>query len=450
MVILSPRFVRSFRRTTPSAPVLALTNSALLAFADILFNPFLIAVVIYFLGGETWKIALPLTMSGLAWSLSVPLRSLLARIAPPGRYLATATGVIRTGAAAYIAWLGYFAKDIPSPIRLADLLLICFGVYVAASALNLATTRGLIAASNPGVSALPLFRLQRIVTGLCAVAGAIVALYALRSPELIFYKNIGVIFLLGAVATAAATWFQFMTTVAATRAAIPVAQSRGGVVRALGNPAIRRLLGFRFLNGLSTLTDPFLLIYGFQQLNFSLFYAAAAIATYAGGQTVASLLLPAWVHRHGPRSNLLTASLLRFLGITLILTVPVFAETSLYTDRFDTSWQATLVFTGAFAFLGISAFAQATGGQRYIADVVSPADRNTSTVLTNLVLAIIACAPLLGAFLIEQYDVKTTITIALVLSFAGFAANGLLFDPSPKPVRRHGAWRHRREPRRAA
>jgi MFS family permease len=156
------------------------------------------------------------------------------------------------------------------------------------------------------------------------------------------------------------------------------------------------------------------------------------------------------VQRHGSRSNLLGASLLRFLALTVVLTVPVLAETTLYTDRFDTPWQATLVFTGAFALLGISAHAQAIGGQRYITDVVAAADRHATTVLANLVLAITACAPLLGAFLIEQYDLKTAITVALVLAFTGFAANGLLYDPSPRPVRRQGAWRHRRATRRTA
>jgi hypothetical protein len=389
-------------------------------------------------------------MSGLAWSLSVPLRAMLARISPPGRYLATATGIIRTGAAAYLTWLGYFAKDIPSALRLADLLLVCFAVYVAASALNLATIRGLIAASTPGIAALPLFRLQRLIAGISSVAGGIVALYALRSPDLFFYKNIGVIFLLGAVATAAATWFQFMTTVAATRAAQPVARSQGGLIRAFGNPAVRRLLGFRLVTGAATLIDPFLLVYGLQELNFPLFYAAAAVGIYAGGQVLAANLLPVWVQRHGSRSNLLAASLLRFLAITSMLTVAVLAETTLYTDRFDTPWQATLIFVGAFALLGIASSAQVIGGQRYIADVVVAADRHTVTVLVNLVLAFTACAPLLGAFVIEQYDLTTAIVVALVLAFAGFAANGLLYDPSPRAIRRQGAWRHRRETRRTA
>jgi hypothetical protein len=424
--------------------VLALINSGLHAFADILFSPFLFAVVVYLLGAETWKIALPVVVSGVAWSLSVPIRALLARITPPGRYLATATGIIRTAAAAFIAWLGYFATDIESAIRLADLLLICFAVYLVASSFNLATTRGLLAASTPAIAARPLFRLQRIIAGGTSLAGGIVALYALRSDELTFYKNVGVIFLLGAVATAAATWFQFMTSVAATRAIVSPTRVRGGIWQSVGNSAVRRLVGYRFLIGLSTLADPFLLIFGLQELQFELFYVAAAIAIYAGGQLVAALVLPNWVGSHGPRGTLLAGSLMRLLALGLVLTVPSFSRTSLYTDRFDTAWQATIVFVSAFGFLGIGAYAQGVGSQRYLNDVVPAANRGAATSVANIVLAITACAPLPGAYLIEQYDLETTVTVALVLAFVGFAASGLLYDPSPRTVRRRGAWRQRR------
>ena len=449
MVTLNPRFVRTFRRTTPSAPVLALINAALQAFAEILFSPILLATMIFLLGGNNWKIALPLAISGAAWALSVPVRTLLARISPPGRYLATASGVIRTGAAALIAWLAYFADDVET-LRMVDLLLICFAVYVVASAFNLTTTRGLIAASTPAIRAGSLFAMQRIFAGAASVVGGIVAIYALRSNELDFYKNIGVLYLLGAVGVAAATWFQFMTTVAATRATNPQSGGRGSIWSTLTNPAVRRLLGYRFLIGVATLADPFLIIFGIRELGFELFYVGVAITIYAGGQLLAAIAAPKWAGHRGPRGMLLTGSVCRLTAIALALTIPPLSRTSLYTDRFDTNWQATLVFVALFGLLGVSAYLQAVGSQRYIYDVVPVADRVSTISLANLVLGVIAGAPLLGAYLIEQYDLDRLLIVATALAFIGFASAGFLFDPSPRAIRRQGAWRQRRTVRRTA
>jgi hypothetical protein len=449
VVNLNRRFVRSFRRTTPSAPVLALINTGLLAFADVLFNPFLLSALIFLLGGETWKIATPLVISGASWSLSVPIRAVMSRVSPPGRYLATASGVIRTAAAVLIAWLGYFADDVERA-RLIDLLLMCYAAYLIASAFNLATIRGLIAASTPAIRAPALFRLQRILAGASSVAGGIVAIYALRSNELEFYKNVGVLFLLGAVAVAAATWFQFMTTVAATRATVPVSGPRGGIWNALTNPAVRRLLGFRFLIGLSALADPFLIVFGIQELGFDIFYIAAAIATFAGGQLLSALVAPRWSEHRGPRGILLTSAVFRLVAIVLALALPSLSRTTLYTDRFDTNWQATLAFAGLFALLGISAYLQGIGSQRYISDVVPAGGRVATISLANVILAVTAASPLLGAYLIEQYDLETLLIVSTVLAFVGFASGGLLFDPSPRQIRQQGTWRQRRTVRRAA
>ena len=449
MVTLNRRFVRTFRRTTPSAPVLALVNASLQAFAEILFSPFLLATLIFLLGGNNWKIALPIVISGAAWSLSVPVRSLLARISPPGRYLATASGVIRTGAAALIAWLGYFSDDV-EPLRMIDLLLICYAVYVVASAFNLTTTRGLIAASTPAIRAGSLFAMQRVFAGAASVVGGIVAIYALRSHELEFYKNIGVLYLLGAVAVAAATWFQFMTTVAATRAINPQSAGRGGIWSTVLNPAVRRLLGYRLLVGLSTMADPFLIVFGIRELGFELFYVGMAICVYAGGQLLAALVAPKWASHRGPRGILLTGSVCRLAAIATALTVPPLSRTSLYTDQFDTTWQATLAFAALFGLLGASAYVQAVGSQRYIYDVVPLTNRLSAISLSNLVLGITAGAPLVGAYLIEQYDLDVLLMVGTSLAFVGFASAGFLFDPAPRAIRRQGAWRQRRTVRRAA
>lgn len=449
MVTLNRRFVRTFRRTTPSAPVLALVNASLQAFAEILFSPFLLAVFIFLLGGSSSKIALPLVISSAGWALSVPVKSALARISPPGRFLATASGIIRTGAAVLLAWLGYFADDIESA-RLVDLLLIGFAVYVVASAFNLTTTRGLIAASTPVIRANSLFAAQRVFGGAASIAGGVVAVLAFRSGELEFYDNIGVLYLLGAVAVAAAMWFQFMTTVAATRAINSSYAGRGSLRSTFGNPAVRRLLGFRVLVGLAALADPFLILFGLQELGFEFFYVAVAIAIYAGGQMLGSLIGSTWAAQRGSRGMVLGGSLCRLLAIALALTVPSFARSEFYTERFETNWQATLVFVGLFGLLGFSAYLQAMGSQRYIFEVVPVADRLATISLANLVLGVCAASPLLGAYLLEQYDLETLITIATVLAFIGFASGGLLFDPSPRPVRQQGTWRQRKHQRRAA
>lgn len=449
MVTFNRRFVRTFRRTTPSAPVLALLYTSLQAFAEILISPFLMAALIFLLDGSLVKIALPLVISGAGWSLSVPVRALLARLASPGRYLAIASGIIRTVAAGMIAWLTYFADDI-EPLRMVDLILISFAVYVIASAFNLTTTRGLIAASTPAIRAGTLFATQRVFGGLSSVSGGFVAILALRSGELQFYENVGVLYVLAAVAVAAATWFQFMTTVAATRAVTPTTAGRGGPMSTLANPAVRRLLGFRLLVGLSAMADPFLIIFGIGELGFEFFYVGVAIAVYAGGQLLAALFASGWASQQGPRSMILTGSLCRLLAIALALIIPAISRSDAYLERFDTNWQATLVFVTLYGLLGISAYVQAAGSQRYIVNVVPVADRLSTISLANIVLGICAASPLLGAYLIEQYDLETVLTIATVLAFVGFASGGFLFDPSPRVSRQRGAWRQRREVRRIA
>jgi hypothetical protein len=447
VVTLNTRFVRTFRRTTPSAPVLALINASLQAFSDLLFSPYLLATLIFLLGGSSWKIGLPIAISGAAWAISVPVRSVLSRISPPGRYLATVSGVVRSGAAALIAWLGYFADDV-EPKRMIDLLLMCFAVYAVASAFNLTTTRGLIAASTPAIRAGSLFAMQRFFGGAASVLAGVVAIYALRSHDLDFYKNIGVLYLLGAVGVAAATWFQFMTTVAATRAINPPTTGRTSLWQTVSNPAVRRLLGFRFLTCLATLADPFILMFGLKELGFDLFYIGVAITLYAAGQLAGALVGPNWVSHRGPRGILLGASVARLMAIVLALTIPPLSRTTAYTDRFDTNWQATLAFVALFALLGVSAYLQAVGSQRYIYDVVPVANRLSTISLGNLLLAVGAAAPLLGAYLIEQYDLETLLIVATSLAFVGFASGGLLFDPSPRAIRRQGAWRQRRTVRR--
>jgi hypothetical protein len=448
VVTLNRRFVRSFRRTTPSAPVLALINAGLVAFADVLLSPYLVALIVAGLGGDRWQVALPLVIVGASWALSVPLRNALARLTPPGRYLATTTGILRTVSAFLISWILYIADDV-DPARQVETLLYCYGAYAVASAINLPTTRGLIAASTPTMRAGTIFTNQRLIGAGAAVAAAVVILAALRGEPTGVLDVAGVLIVLAAIAVAAATWFQFMTTLSAVRALHPSTTPRGHTWSGLGNPALRRLLFYRLVVGLSTIADPFLILYATTELGFELWYIGLALVLYTSAQALGSIFGPAWARRAGPRTLVVLASFSRMFAIVITLTLPSIVETSTYTDRLDDNHPAALAFAIGFGMLGFASYLQGLGSQRYLTDVVPAAERTAATSLVNVVLGAVAFAPLLGAWLIGEYDTQRLLVVTVVVCFVALLVSGLLFDTAPRVVRPAGSWRQARAARRA-
>jgi MFS family permease len=195
--------------------------------------------------------------------------------------------------------------------------------------------------------------------------------------------------------------------------------------RALGatlrSRPMRRYLAFRLILGLSTLADPFIIVFGLSEMGLQPRYVGGSILVFALAQVGGGVVWPLLLDTRGSRLPLQFAALLRLTAVTLAVMVPGVARSSAYLERYDSPAVASWAFVATFALLGLARSAHDPSEHRYLEDITtSPTLQRAAIVATNVILTLTAGAALIGAF------------VALI-------ASGLLFEGRPRVQYRSGA-----------
>ncbi|HVL26476.1 MAG TPA: hypothetical protein VM450_20465 [Thermomicrobiales bacterium] len=431
--------IRSRSRRHPGvAYTHALLNGALQSLADVLLQPaLLLAATIWLLNGSIDGIAIVAVAAAAPWAVCAILVPFLQLVAETIPAIALISGLVRAASAALIAFLGWRATSIDGA-DLVILLTLAYIGYQLSSAVSAQVSHGIIAGTTLSAERVRTLRDRRLAGAAMAVLGGLIAWRVFAANAISLPRAAGWLLMLAGMAVVAATWFQ-LTSPGMFRPRRTFYPSFGGgtIAASLRTRPVRRYAIFRLLLGLSTLADPFIIVYGLSAMNLHIRYIGGAILFHALAQVVGGVLWPMLLAARGSRRPIQIATLLRLAALALAVVVPQVATSQAYVNRFDTPTLASWAFVATFALLGLVRSAHDQTEQQYLADIVpEPSPHMAAIMGTNVLLLLTSGAALLGAFLIDRYSLDTTLTIAAVISFAALLASGLLFEGNPRVVYR--------------
>jgi MFS family permease len=433
------------RRNTGAAIVRDVISSALIALADAAIFPTLVLVAFAAqLTDDLVTIGLVPAMSAGLWFLpqllARPLTHLTNRQVP----WMTGAAIIRAAAVVLLAVIG-FRDDLSNTQRLRSLL-ICYAAFVLASGFAAVPAKELVQRAIPPDQRSWFLR----VRNLWAIAGGAVAavlVFRVLGPEgPAFPKNFAYLFVVAAAALIAAVFFQAREREPATLPSdrLPLQGSTAlNAARALLDTNFRRFLTFRIFAALSTLADPFVILYAFRELNTPLW----AIGPYLAALIFARLCIaPLWsaiATRAGHRAVLQGAALARLLAPLVTLLLPFLADSSLYQNRFSDLRPLWYAFGIVFVLHGASLAGQSNSTFAYLLDI-APADRRFAYIwMTNVILMVTAFAPLAGGYIIERSGFDRVFIVAALASLTAILASGLLTDTHTRTRAVAQTWRLR-------
>jgi len=253
------------------------------------------------------------------------------------------------------------------------------------------------------------------------------------------------------ISLAAATWFLLSIRGGTTRTVTPQPRRILASVRdACQRPPFRRYASFKILVGLTAAFDPFVIVFGFQELGLTTEYIGWAILAYAGGQLAGHLGWTRWIAGHSPRVPFQVATFLRLVFLTWIVSLPTLATSALYTDRFDDLSPAMGGFAAGFALLGLAASVGHRANQRYLMDIAPRSAVQGPILAANLITAVVAFAPFGVAWLMGRYDLERLLWGGIGLAIVALLASGLLLESRVRIRTSPGSWRFRQRTARTA
>jgi hypothetical protein len=308
-------------------------------------------------------------------------------------------------------------------------LFLCLIVYALAGGFGSVPHHALLrsTASNEAWST---FLTRRAVwsAALAVLAGLIVS-RLLGSDALLFPSNYGRLFLAAAVLLIAGAVF---TAVQREPASGPLFAEPAIAPRAwrqpLADARFRRLLLFRVLLAGTAAIDPFLFLYAVTRLGVPMTtigsYALAAVLGW-----VMSAPLWYWLDRRsGPRGVLQSAAVVRLVAPAMALVVPQIASSDPLRTRLGDVEVLTAVYGIAFFAIGASLAALSRGGYTYLAIVTPRQMLRPAIALSNVVLAVLAFAPVVGGAIIQSYGYEALFGAAAALGLVAVFAGGRLAD----------------------
>jgi MFS family permease len=222
-----------------------------------------------------------------------------------------------------------------------------------------------------------------------------------------------------------------------------------GMRDALGNGALRRLLGYRLVLAAVAAFDPFLVVFGLTHIGLDVHLIGMALLAWVVGQVLGSWFWPWLIARTGERLVFQLASFCRLLLLVWIVAMPSLVETNAFTSRFDGARDGVMAFTIGFVFLGLASAAGAAANASYLMRVTSTSGLHGSTLVTNLGAVIGGLFPLGAAWLLDRYDDERVFWVAIGLGVVSLLASGLLVDTGARVRGRSRAWRQQSRPRAA-
>ncbi len=431
------------RRAHTLSPLYGVLNSVLQAIAGIALQPVIIlAAVAFLLGGGEYQIAAFAVISLAAWAFAPLAMLLFGFVAVQPWSVVFVAGLVRLAAMLAIGIVGFRIDDI-SPNRIVGTLIVSFLIYQAASAVAGQASPGLIRSGVPRNQQTVIFRRRGYAAAIAGVIAAIACWSVFRADDA-FQRSVDLIFMLAAISMASATWFMLGNRMGSSRpSGSRPRQLLASVRDAFRSTPFRRFAAFRILLALTAAFDPFLIVFGFQQLGLRVEYLGWAILAYAVGQLGGHLVWPRWIARHSPRVPFQIATFLRLLLLTWIVSLPTFARSNLYTDRFDDLDQAMGGFAVGFALLGLAASVGHAGNQRYLMDLAPRAAVQGPILAANLIAGVFAFAPFGVAWLMGRYDLERLLWGAIGVAIVALLASGLLVESRVRIRTSPGSWRSR-------
>jgi hypothetical protein len=411
------------------------------AFTGSLIHPAIVlSTIAYLLGGNTYQIAGFSAIAAAAWALGRFVVQPLVFLIGSTRPIAIAGLILRTGAIVLIGIIGYRLDHI-RPENIITALLICYAFYEVGSTTAVITTNGQIATTYTPSKREAFFRWRRVIAVAAAFLGAIVVEESFRRMSTDATPSIKNILMLAAVAAVASAWFMFQIPSGSRRdiSAIPAPLAEG-IGSVLASPPIRRFLAFRFILGLSTLADPFVIIYGMREIGFSLHFTGLALIFFVGLQLAGTVVWPRWLAAHSSLRTIQLAVFCRLIFLVLAISIPTIATSSYYTDHLSSNALAAWSFVATFGFLGFSTSIHNVANQRYLLDLTTRTSPQPAIALTNLLLGVVAFAPLGGGWIASRYSLEATVATAAAIAFVAFVASALLVESRVRVSSRLVVW----------
>ena len=426
---------------------LGIAGATLASLSEALVLP--TVVLPYFVG----NISLSYTVVGLVPAIAIGFWA-LARIpatlivTPRRRKLPWAIGaaLIRAAATALLAAVCFRAEEGAwDPLR--NAFFVCLIAYSLASGFANVPTEAVLAKSIPQDGRELFFRLRNIWGGVAGIVAGLVIIQLLGDGGPVFPDNYALLFLAATVGQTATAFF-----IATLREPLRVPRSRipapatilGGMGRALADGNFRRFLGFRLLFSLSTLADPFFVIFAVSQLAVAPSILGAYVIALVVGRLASTPLWSILARRYGEKVTLQVAALVRLLAPLLALPLPFVVDTGFYRDRVDDNRILAALFGIAFLAIGASLGGQARGNFGYLAEVAPARLRASYVGVTNLSLAIVAFSPILGGLLLDRTEYSWLFSVATLVGLAAVFASGALTDTHVRTRPSAAAWRLRR------
>jgi hypothetical protein len=432
------------RRGSTLAFVFGVAHGALLTLAETLLFPTIILVVfVAQLTDDPVRIALVPIIGTTVWLLpQIVLSSFQSRSRHQLPW-ASGASIVQTAAIVLLAYVGYRA-DMDTAQRLRSFF-ICYVVYNLAAGLACVPSRELFAKTIPPERRAGFFAQRQLWGVLFGLAAGMVCRGLFGSHGPAFPRNFNSLFVAAAGALAAATFFQ-MRVREPTRligGAGAVSTGLRLAPRVFADANFRRFVSFRVLLALATLADPFLIVYARRHLNLPMSY----LGTYLIAATVARFVsTPIWAwleNRGGHRAVLQGSALVRLLAPLIALILPYLADSSMYKGHFSDRRPIFIGFGLVFIALGAALGGQIRANFGYLMDIAADELRPTYIALANVIIAVAALSPLLGAKLIARYSYETLLTTAAIVGLVAVFASGLLTNTHTRPRLVAQAWRLR-------
>ena len=426
---------------------LGVAGGALGTLAETLILPTI--VLAFFVGQLTDSYAVvglvPALGVGL-WALARLPATIL--IASRRRKLPWAIGaaLVRAAATGLLAIVSFRAGEGSEP-QLLRAFFICYAAYSFAAGFASVPISSVIAKAMPHEGRLIFFRQRTLWSGVMGVIAGLVVVQLLGNGSPPFRREFALIFLAATVCQLATAFF--ISTLREPRRIPEVGAPNPLAIlqmapRAFADSNYRRFVVFRLFLSLSTLIDPFLIIFAVAQLAVAPATVGGYVIALVVGRIGSAPLWAVFARRHGEKATLQVAALLRLIAPLMALVLPYVAATDLYRERVTDRDALAMIFGIAFVALGAAIGGQARGNFSYLAEIAPSRLRTVYTGLTNGTLVVIAIAPIAGGLIIDRYGYEALFLTTALISLIAVFASGALTDTHVRTRRSAAAWRLRR------
>jgi MFS family permease len=424
---------------TVVSDTLLLPALVLAAFVSVLTDSYVVVGAVPAIGAVCWFVA---------QLLAAPV------IGSYGRKLPWAAGASLVRAAALIL-LAYVVNraDRVSTDELLRSVLICFAAYSFASGFAATTGTSVYTRAVPAQHQTLFFRLAQIAAAAAAVIAGILGARVLGPDGPDYPDNFSRLFLAAAVAAGGVVLLQLLTREPGRLPASARGEGIGSAaaVRGMGLPALadatfRRFLVFRVALGLAAIADPFFILYAQRELGIAATRLGWFLLALVAARVISAPFW-AWMTRvHGTRATLQAAGMLRILPPLVAISLPYLIDTDLWRDRITEPNAVPIAFGVVFVAMGFALGGLHTATFGYLVESLPATGRAGAIGLTNLILAGVSIAPVLGGLILRESgaDYERLFLIGGGLALLATLSSGLLVPARARPRQAEASWRLRR------